>query len=73
MHPGILVGSRGYLVIGVQRVELDPDFEVIDLTHEVPECDLVRCEVPRESLMQRRLTAVALRRGRLRQRKAEAE
>lgn len=56
-------------MIGAQRVDLDPDFHEIDLTHEVPQ-DLVRCEDRRESLMSRRLTAFTLRLGR---RKAEAE
>lgn len=54
-------------------MDLDPDFEELDLSHQLPQ-DLVRCEDRSESLVSRTVTAFTLRRGRLRQqRKAEAE
>lgn len=71
--PRPLVWSGGNLVIGAQRVDLDPDFEELDLSHQLPQ-DLVRCEDRSESLVSRTVTAFTLRRSRLRQqRKAEAE
>ena len=49
-------------------MEFDPDFEELDLSHELPQ-DLVRCENPRETIQMRRLEAFALRRRRARESK----
>jgi hypothetical protein len=48
------------LVIGADKVDLEPDFEEIDLSHERPQ-DLVRCENPQETLAVRRLAARMVR------------
>ena len=44
-------------------MDLEPDFEELDLSHECPE-DLVRCEDTQETLAVRRLAARMLRRRR---------
>lgn len=43
------------------KVDLEPDFEELDLSHERPQ-DLVRCENTEETLAVRRLAARMLRR-----------